>query len=394
MDSSISRSKRRRMHYKSRKGCLECKRRHIKCDEHRPICVNCNTTGRTCHYLPRAVVSADSSSATSTSAAASPDSIYEPVIPESALLQSTGHDHCFTLQHLVLLHHVETDMEDWLCIPARIRNLGLAYLNVALTSPFLIEQLLAVSAQHLSTVHPSLRGHYRRLSAALQTRALDGFKASAADSSRQNIMARFLFSTLIAVTTMASVAISSRHDIDKSLPGFVEFLGVTRGVRIVGDSAWAELYQSELGWIFSSFEDLEEYTEPLPTCLRGVVRMLQRPNIDPATEKIYSEAARCLGFIRKQLDSPTSWGVHAVMAWPNLVDPMYPRLLAESRPEALIILAHYAIMLHQHRQFWVFGDLGENLIVSICRSIPAEWLAYLTEPLELLSAQIRGQVTQ
>ncbi|KAI0533553.1 hypothetical protein GGR58DRAFT_506234 [Xylaria digitata] len=393
MDSSVSRSKSRRTHYKSRKGCLECKRRHIKCNEHHPICVNCNTAGRTCHYVPRAVVSADSSSATSTSAA-SPDSIYEPAVPESALLQSTRHEHCFTLQHLVLLHHVETDMEDWLWIPARIRNLGRAYLSVALTSPFLIEQLLAVSAQHLSTVHPSLRGHCCRLGTALQTRALIGFKDSAADSSHQNIVARFLFSSLIALSTMASMAMSSRHDIDKSLPCFVEFLGVTRGVRIVGDSAWDELCHSELGWMFNSFENLDEYIEPLPTSLSGVVQMLQRPDVDPATEEIYSKAARCLGFIKKQLNSPTSWGVHAVMAWPNLVEPMYTRLLAELRPEALIILAHYAVMLHQHRQFWVFGDLGENLIVSICRSVKAEWIAYLTEPLELLSVQVGGQVTR
>ncbi|KAI0468584.1 hypothetical protein F4859DRAFT_524161 [Xylaria cf. heliscus] len=383
MDFPVGQSKKRRPHYKSRKGCLECKRRHIKCDEGRPICVNCDTSARTCHYAARAYVPIGSPSATSTSVA-SPDSFSDPAIPESALLPSAGHEHCFTFQHLGLLHHVETDIENWLWVPEPIRNAGRTYLDVALSSPFLMDQLLALSAQHMSTIHPDSYDQYRRLGTALQTRALDGFKAAAADPSRENIKARFLFSSLIALSTMATMAMSSRPDIDQSLPRFVELLRVTRGVRIVGDSAWAELYQSKLGWIFRAFENLDGYTEPLPASLLGVARMLQRSDLDPVMEEIYSKAARWLGFIQKQLDSPTSWGVHGVMAWLNLVDPMYAQLLVNSRPEALIILAHYAIMLHQHRRFWVFRDIGENLIVSISRSLEVKWLAYVAGPLEVL----------
>lgn len=41
----------RRGHKKSRNGCLECKRRHMKCDETRPQCANCTTVHRACQYL-------------------------------------------------------------------------------------------------------------------------------------------------------------------------------------------------------------------------------------------------------------------------------------------------------------------------------------------------------
>lgn len=41
----------RRSHRKSRLGCLNCKRRRIKCDESRPQCTNCVRHSIACDYL-------------------------------------------------------------------------------------------------------------------------------------------------------------------------------------------------------------------------------------------------------------------------------------------------------------------------------------------------------
>jgi hypothetical protein len=276
-------------------------------------------------------------------------------------------------------------MRDWLWVTEPIRNITQLYLNGALAAPFVMDELLAVSAQHLSTTHPSLRDPYRRLGFDLQTRALAGFKLAAEDSSRQSLVGRFLFSSLVALFTMAAMAASPCHDFGELVVRFVEFLCVTRGVRIVGDGAWAALYASELGEIFRSFSNYEEYDEPLPPLLSGVALMLQRPDLDAASVQACAEAARALGFIQKQLESPTSWGVHAVMAWTSFVDPAFTQLLADRKPEALVVLAHYAILLHPHRRFWVFQDLGDNLIAGIAHSVGAGWLPYLAKPIEALS---------
>lgn len=40
----------RRRHKKSRRGCLTCKRRHIRCDENVPQCFNCTKGNRPCSY--------------------------------------------------------------------------------------------------------------------------------------------------------------------------------------------------------------------------------------------------------------------------------------------------------------------------------------------------------
>jgi Fungal Zn(2)-Cys(6) binuclear cluster domain len=46
-------SKTRRGVPKSRQGCLICRARHVKCDEERPYCQKCTTTGRACDYAAK-----------------------------------------------------------------------------------------------------------------------------------------------------------------------------------------------------------------------------------------------------------------------------------------------------------------------------------------------------
>ncbi|KAG9252137.1 uncharacterized protein F5Z01DRAFT_251304 [Emericellopsis atlantica] len=40
----------RRNHTRSRDGCLTCRKRHKRCDETKPVCINCSTTSRQCEY--------------------------------------------------------------------------------------------------------------------------------------------------------------------------------------------------------------------------------------------------------------------------------------------------------------------------------------------------------
>ncbi|RYP30290.1 hypothetical protein DL767_006324 [Monosporascus sp. MG133] len=42
--------RRRRYHKRSRNGCIDCKRKHIRCDEKKPLCTNCLVKGDSCGY--------------------------------------------------------------------------------------------------------------------------------------------------------------------------------------------------------------------------------------------------------------------------------------------------------------------------------------------------------
>ncbi|KAK0389829.1 hypothetical protein NLU13_3402 [Sarocladium strictum] len=59
----------RRPHRKSRDGCAECKRRHIRCDKGRPACTNCTIAERACAYPPSSSSASSASSSAATAAA-------------------------------------------------------------------------------------------------------------------------------------------------------------------------------------------------------------------------------------------------------------------------------------------------------------------------------------
>ncbi|KAH6897230.1 hypothetical protein B0T10DRAFT_180450 [Thelonectria olida] len=42
--------RKRRFHRRSKNGCQTCKRRHVRCDEQKPLCTNCLQTGSDCIY--------------------------------------------------------------------------------------------------------------------------------------------------------------------------------------------------------------------------------------------------------------------------------------------------------------------------------------------------------
>ena len=58
----------------------------------------------------------------------------------------------------------------------------------------------------------------------------------------------------------------------------------------------------------------------------------------------------------------------------------YLRLLTEQRPEALILLAYYAVILHRRRRSWIIGDAGRLLITAISSHLGRHWQPLLEWP--------------
>ncbi|KAH8909989.1 hypothetical protein BR93DRAFT_445079 [Coniochaeta sp. PMI_546] len=48
--ATLYKQRQRRYHQRSRNGCITCKKRHVRCDEARPLCLNCLRTGGDCGY--------------------------------------------------------------------------------------------------------------------------------------------------------------------------------------------------------------------------------------------------------------------------------------------------------------------------------------------------------
>lgn len=112
----------RKPHRKSHKGCVQCKRRHVRCGEEKPICSACDRLDLICKYdaAPRMSV-------------------------HSASPQPSG----FSLLDMELLHHYHT------CSCVRFAPQSVRHKcwtsdvpRIAFAHPFLLHQILAVAALH------------------------------------------------------------------------------------------------------------------------------------------------------------------------------------------------------------------------------------------------------
>lgn len=168
---SKSSTGKRKYHTKSRKGCVTCKRRRVKCDEAKPICGKCEHMGIDCHYAPAAVsekrnsvVEEDSDESGTTSdmhrrkSSNSSHPSLSPNMPMNSPLggsmpcMSYGYSGSLNLLDLRLMYHYTTKV--WPTITAagiseeRIWSEDIPML--AFRYPFLMHSILAFSATHLS----------------------------------------------------------------------------------------------------------------------------------------------------------------------------------------------------------------------------------------------------
>ncbi|KAI2632476.1 hypothetical protein GGS26DRAFT_77875 [Hypomontagnella submonticulosa] len=106
--------KNRRFHKKSRKGCLECKRRHIKCDERRPNCGNCDVAARDCYHAYQSTVPRAQPPVAQSPIHLDPTSpaLHELSPATSDSPSALRCNNVFTLQHMNLFHYVEVGMAD------------------------------------------------------------------------------------------------------------------------------------------------------------------------------------------------------------------------------------------------------------------------------------------
>ncbi|KAH7017016.1 hypothetical protein EDB80DRAFT_704023 [Ilyonectria destructans] len=372
----------RRHHRKSRNGCSVCKRRHIKCDERQPSCGNCEISERKCGYsAPKGTKSStpqyDQELTGSAWLEATTPTSQGPHSPASTNSPAPKEDQIFTFHHLALLHHVEKNMDEWLMVTDQMKPIAETYLSTALTTPYLMNQLLALSAMHLRFLNPESSDWYKQNAERLHQRGLLGFKMSLEDATNSNALPQFLFPSLLALYYLAERVANADQEFDTIFDNMVQYFRLHRGARIMGERLWTSLRDSRLNQLFCAATqepDLQWIRTPSYTIIS---EMLQTSDLNQESLEACEGAKQALGFVIRRIEGPEAWGAHALMAWSNLLSPRFITLLEKRTPEALVILAHYSTLLYRFRDFWCLGDIGERLVHGIWKILAPYWTNFL-----------------
>ncbi|KIW83873.1 hypothetical protein Z517_03119 [Fonsecaea pedrosoi CBS 271.37] len=258
------------------------------------------------------------------------------------------------------------------------------YARHALTNPYLMHQMLATSALHLSTTRTDTRSTYREYATGLQNRALCLFNEAnpVLEVTRANCVRMFLFSSGVGLHLLCETLHYQRDSLESFVDRFTHCLNVYRGMLAVIDESRDLLLESELGPRLKLTQALMETRDANGSECDILGNMVNTAVIASCSRQAYQESISHLQrvFNAQRAAAGTKIAVPTVLAWPALVPSEYVDLLRHRQPEALIILAHYAVLLHRCRDLWLFGDSGRFLIESICRDLGSQWQEWLKFP--------------
>ncbi|KAF5024681.1 hypothetical protein F66182_3251 [Fusarium sp. NRRL 66182] len=451
--SGSAAAKLRRAHRKSRNGCLECKRRHIKCDESRPACSNCVVSDRSCSFPPSTSTASSAAIPTPTSLPSQPESsiasfndpmrnasssrLQSPADSASSLGAShrpspappasylgprsecipsvDSHAPPTTLpsftesfaaadftqspssstlpealpapvylgKHLVLLHHSHSALS---FRPEQVSAIVETALEWSSEAPYAVDQLLAISADHLAIVQPENAASHRRTATELQTRALTYFNKDSQEISNPETryLPRFIFSSLLSLHMVYDTLAHYRASFHVFIERFYESVHLHRGVRTTTSAVFEVLLDSRLGPTFLDFQNAAQSDNTGSECIQ-LLAAIQNSDLNPAVVDACNKAAHTLQWVfNAHRNLPRGPNVQAASAFPVVLSPEYMEAVRKHRPEALLVLAYYGVLLHRCRYSWLIGDAGAFLVHLIRHHLGSYWQEAMRWPLEEL----------
>ncbi|KAK9447011.1 uncharacterized protein V1518DRAFT_397926 [Limtongia smithiae] len=386
----------RRRHKKSRNGCLQCKRRHLKCDEQHPKCVTCAVANFSCSFETEINTQLDTRSPTVTSSTRTSESCSpDPLVISQDSAQLPGVADINSL-HIELFFNFITNITNWF---GRDNEEQIAFQKVlapiAWENQFLLCELLALSACHLSEKKSDKASYYSHVASSYQVRALSGLNIALANINSASCKAVLFFSHFIAIHSFHDkFALTTNRSISfgNFVRQFVESMSLLRGVRTVVSPWWSALVSSEMGPIILASQIQRESALIRMGSETALLKdLVMCADVSDSCRDVYLCAIRQLQgeldyFLH--VDENHSNAVDLVFTWLITASKEFLTLLEEQRPEALVILTYYGVILHKFRNAWHIGDSGKILVTSISEQLGQRWSTWLKWPRELIMTSV------
>ncbi|KAI1647738.1 uncharacterized protein F4817DRAFT_358537 [Daldinia loculata] len=409
----------RRPHRKSRAGCRNCKQR--RCDELKPTCGSCSRFAIPCDFSPNPAGSKQGEDLLNNAPTrrkrgrprkdwpaitrdfgphgeiCESSEITAPNLDLLSIKESTSSPH-LTVDELELLHHYLTDGQlsqgDKLLWQIKVPRL-------AFTHHCALHLILAISAFHLTRLEPDRSEHFRRLADTHHSIGIRQATHLFPQLSTDNCSALYVASALACACGFAK----------KPTPGNllvvaedceVPWLDLLRGVRIIIENIG-------LGHVFSGvlgpfpppqpeepsrkeahqveFVPWEEPLQKLSTLISAA---------PASTRKIYNSTLGCLSWCFHETygtsAAPKSEIIgqfRVLIAWLYKLDECFVGFLCEKQPTALIILAHFAILLSSLEYCWFLEGWANHVSQGIADSLDPSYEQWLQWPSEQIDKSIK-----
>jgi hypothetical protein len=261
-------------------------------------------------------------------------------------------------------------------------------LKCGIEAPYLMHEVLAMSARHLSVVDPSRREFAAHLAVQLQTRAVSMFNTSKMAVNKSNCISMVLFSSLLGRHLFTDLLARRDAHLGTFLDNYTICVRLHEGIRAITSLSWPYLLESDLAPFLAWGASLSTATLRGHEC-DGVREMITNAqNLYEADKKVCLSAIRFLqiGLDAIAVEDNEGHGCRMIFTWSIIVAHQFNTLIAQRRPEALVILAYFTLLLHRGRTMWQCQDAGRYIFGLIAQFLGTEWDAWLALPREQILA--------
>ncbi|KAL2851138.1 hypothetical protein BJY01DRAFT_209261 [Aspergillus pseudoustus] len=438
-------SKGRRFHRKSRYGCAPCKRRRIKCDEKKPVCGNCAQRSVECSFKTLAPTSNNQQLARIAVENASRS--ITGGVPAHVSGPGAAMPFCRSdTRDLELYCHFQIYTSTTLAQPASLESLyreDIPSLSVAF--PFVGHGLMSIAYIHLASL--SSQDTSKRLlaeSAFHVNKALPGYSEAIKNITEDNSSPLFSFAMFVVLFTFANSSeesgahLQSARNQTSLQEKTIRDLGTTaarvaRSIQNIFGIFWRcqhwissgplspvirrylppTLNDSSIEWIRVEDEQLARLSrlwEDGPTapiqhscalsdslaCLRDTFAMVTQLTVIPP-EDIEAAAAADpdstsrssrdeLANIHSQLSAGHLHDAPSVFTWYIRLSPDFIALMEEGNVYAMVVLAHYAIVLDRAcAGKWWTHRLAQHFVAMAEVILGGERKAWIEWPLMVVA---------
>ncbi|KAH8897849.1 hypothetical protein GQ53DRAFT_742729 [Thozetella sp. PMI_491] len=420
----------KRPHKKSRKGCKNCKARKVKCDEARPACKHCQLRKEVCVYplssagaAGAATTKPGSSSPVSASRSGSPPDS-EPIagqgddqvvmhLQPAGIARYTPPDNGLRLFTEPLFIPQDTDQVDlrllWLYTTTTYGSfstnsgklvmvdevLKVKIPQYAFQSPFLMDSILGLAAQHLKY----LAGNGEAPVAISMTKAL-AYRARAFEGYRKAVEAARPedYPAIIAASLILCALASETLRDENCKPLYiVDWMIVWRGIGLMIDLiSPEEMIRTGLAPLFSRPPiNLEAAALHIPSNLLFMATSIKADDPDFASVDTYYDTLKYLGSLYQELEDGFSAILNLrIIVWFTFLPKPFVELARQLRPRTLIVFAHYLVFAKLVQEVWWMSNISDREIRNISTALGDEWATLLRVPLMALGLTDKAEIAR
>lgn len=293
----------------------------------------------------------------------------------------------FDSQTNELLHHYTSTLYLSLADNRTPTVWRVAMPQMGLAHPFLLSGIQAISALHLATLVPERKNEFYSRALAQEAAALPSFRESMKNPNTGTINAVFAFVGSVVYYLMAAPEDFGGLNVDRCrIPSRNDehphwFISMRALMGLLVDN-WDDLKKGPFRVLLDTLPPDSSFT--LNTIGDDqLVRLEGMLNTDEASE-ICRRALLELRIVSAL--SYWSTGIRSIKSsihmWSGRISQEFVELIYDRDPRALVIFAHYCVMLKRNDHVWYLKGLGTRLLENIKQALPGEWQPWIQWPLD------------